>query len=208
MASGIGGFFGGIDGVKEDLMEFGVLGASALVGHAAAGYAFKFVSTKYPTTPGWALNLGAIALGLGAGKVVSKFDKRAGMGLAIGLVTAGLAGFVRQYAPSVPLAGTGIGDAYATRNLLMGLGDGSADQLYQRFLQGAPTQIVGTGGPFSPALNAAPVVVAETNQFQPALNGAPVVVETLNGNGLGKPGHPLFAGLGGSGRSSRSATFQ
>jgi hypothetical protein len=193
MAHGLADLFGGIDGLKEDAMEFGVLAGAAVVGHAAAGYAFKFASAKFPQVPGWALNLGAIVLGFAAGKAGNHFGyRKVGTGLAVGLITAGASGFVRQYAPSVPLAGGALNDGYSTRPLLMGLGDGSADALYQRYLQGAPTQVTETGG-LNPALNAAPTMVSETNSMHPALNGAPVVVEQRGGfNGLGKPGHPLF----------------
>lgn len=189
--SGIGDLFGGIDGLKEDAMEFGVLAASAVVGHAAAGYAFKFIGSKYPTVPGWALNGGAILAGFAAGKLGDHFGyRKLGLGAAIGLMTAGLSGFVKQYLPQVPLAGTGLGYGYSTRPLLMGLGDGSSDALYQRFLNGAPTQVQETGG-MNPALNgfgAAPTVVQETGPMAPALNGAPTTVL----QGFGKPGHPLF----------------
>lgn len=197
-----GAFFGGIDGLKEDAMEFGAVAASALVGHAAVGYAFKFISgqTWGAKIPAWAMNGGAILGGVLLGKAASHFGyRRAGLGLAAGAMVAGLAGFVKQYAPSIPLAGVALGEGYSTRALLMGLGDGSADALYQRYLSGAPTQVTETGGPFHPSLNgmgAAPVVVQQTNQMNPALNGAPVVVEQTGGRfaGLGKPGHPLFGG--------------
>lgn len=198
----MGELFGGIDGLTEDAMEFGVVAGAAVVGHVAAGYAFKWIGAKYPTVPGWALNGGAILAGLFGGKLVGNYDRRLGLGLAVGLISAGAAGFVKQLAPSVPLAGTALGEGYSTRPLLMGFGDGSADALYQRFLNGAPTQVMETGG-MTPALNgmsAAPTVVQETNPMAPALNGAPVTVQSGSGfAGLGKPGHPLFG--------NRAATF-
>jgi hypothetical protein len=131
--------FDGVDGIKEDALEFGIMGASAVGAHVAYG----MFATKIPFVnklPAVAQPLVPIALGLAAGRYLGKMDRRVATGVAVGLVAVGVRQLVRAYAPASvkgALAGAdeeimlqGPGDAF--------LPDGEEQDLLNGYLSGAP----------------------------------------------------------------------
>jgi hypothetical protein len=122
--------FGDFEGVKDDLMNFGIMGASAVGGHVLAGVILPYLPAAIPS---WGKNAIVGVLGVIAGHYAAKYvDARVGNGLAVGMVAAGLTGIVREFAPQIPLAGPG-------DELLLGLNEAPLS------IEGAPTAIEQVG---------------------------------------------------------------
>lgn len=139
--------FGAVDGFVDDAIEFGVLSGTAVATGVAFTMGANFVINKFlPTAPAWvrtyAVPGAAVALGVvGGGYVANAFNRRVGMGIGIGLMTAGINMAIRNFFPTLPLAGVdGLG--YAQDEALLGLGE----NLYDRYLSGAPTTIEPASG--------------------------------------------------------------
>lgn len=117
--------FEGIDGVKEDFLEFGVAAVAGIAARVAFGRAAAMLP---PSVPAPAVHLGAIAAGIAGAHLIGKanvpYARQAATGVAIGLVTRGIEGLLATYAPSIPLAGDDMFSPAANFN---------------RYLQGAPT---------------------------------------------------------------------
>lgn len=153
--------FDSVDGLKQDLIEYGTVAAGAIGANVLWNVAVaKFVpATLNPTIRKYGLPVAAAVAGITLGRYVSKSRvpqaHRLGLGVTIGLVTAGLTSLVKQFAPQLPIAGTD--------DPLYGLGAG-----YAGYLNGAPTTVEDMNG-----LGA--VVVEE------AVAGAPMQVEDVAG---------------------------
>lgn len=159
-----------VDGLKEDLMEYGTIAAAAIGANVAFNYGVDFVLSKWTTAPDWARKYGvptaAILAGVFGSRLVSRYNRKAATGVAIGLVAAGLSAFAKGFLPNVKGLG-GIEDELT----LAGLG-ASPDQLlgntdmFQKYLGGAPTTIEQMSG--------ASVTVEESMS---GFGGAPTTVE-------------------------------
>lgn len=170
--------FDSVDGLKEDLMEYGTIAAAAVGANVAFNMGVNFLFTKWTNPPDWARKYGipavAVLTGLVGGKFVGKYSRKAGMGVAIGLVAGGISMLAKQFAPNLPVAGLADDDEEydieglgASRDELL-LGLGAQPDLFQKYLGSAPTsveeQVNGFGAPVS--------VEEQMNGF-----GAPVSVE-------------------------------
>lgn len=131
--AGVDALFG-IDGLKEDLMDVGVLGLSAGVAVVAGEYIFgmldanlaKMAAAKpdgiFKPLPPYAKAGVAVALGAGAGiaigRMSNKFGKVIGAGVAAGLIGWGVSKAAQKLAK---LPSVGLGQV-SDRDLLLGMG--------------------------------------------------------------------------------------
>jgi len=157
--------------LKQDVMQYAVLGVSAAASAAVARLVVGEINSRWTTRPQWAkyaIPVAPIALGIGIGvyartKSLSVNAQRAADGAALGMAAYGLALLLSEI-PKVgqfsPFA------APAAFSDLKGLG-AMQDLSVQAYLNGAPMAVE--------RLSGAPMAVER-------LNGAPTVVETgLNG---------------------------
>lgn len=113
MAGDLGDLFGAVDAgeLMADLQEYGVMAASAVAANVGFGFASRFALSKWPTAPAWVKNYGvpgaAIVLGALGGGYVSRYNRQAGLGVGVGLVSAGLTQLVKGFFPAVQFAGLG-----------------------------------------------------------------------------------------------------
>lgn len=151
----IDGLFDAVDGVKEDLMEFGIAGAGFVGGVTAYSYLEDMIKSKdtEKKIPALAYHLGAVALGLVAGRFLARYDRRLATGAAVGLTAKGLMGLVNSLA----------GKSILPQVTFSGMDDlGYWTDRYRRQ---------------HPQLNAAP----QTIEQPMSVSGAPVTVEHLRG---------------------------
>lgn len=105
--------FDSVDGLKDDLVEYGTVAAGAIAANMAWNYAVaKFVpATLDPTLRTYGLPVAAIIGGIALGRVVARTRipqaHRLGLGVTFGLVTAGITSLAKTLAPSLPIAGLG-----------------------------------------------------------------------------------------------------
>lgn len=158
--SDLNDLFESVDGLTEDLMEFGIIAGAAVASNMAFNAAVNFGLSKWATAPEWvgkyAVPAVAILGGALAGSMAPKYiGRRAGMGVSVGLMTAGLTRLVRTFAPSEVsqyLAG-------ADEEIMMnGLGEGG--NAFDRYLAAAPTTVEQVNG-----LAGSPVTVEQMNGF-------------------------------------------
>ncbi len=131
--AGVDALFG-IDGLKEDLMDVGMLGVAAGAAVVAGEYIFNMLDknladmqAKNPTgffkpLPPYAKAGVAVALGAGAGiaigRMSNKFGKTVGAGVAAGLIGWGISKAAQKLA-KLPSASLG---QVSDRDLLLGMG--------------------------------------------------------------------------------------
>jgi hypothetical protein len=138
--SDLDALFDSVDGLKEDLVEYGLVAAAAIGSNMAWNWATrKFVPV---TAPAWvdqyAIPAVAMVGGIYLGRTVGQYNRQAGQGVAFGLVTAGLAKLVKQIVPDAQIPGLA-----GTSDSLYGLGAYSAP----RYLpQTSPIEEVNAGG--------------------------------------------------------------
>jgi hypothetical protein len=103
--------FDSVDGLKQDLMEYGTVALGAIGANVLWNIAVaKFVpSTLNPTLRKYGLPALAVVGGISLGRIVARQRlpqaHRLGLGVTIGLVTAGLTQFVKMVMPTLPIAG-------------------------------------------------------------------------------------------------------
>jgi hypothetical protein len=128
--------FGAVDGIKDDAMEFGVIGASAVGAHIAYGYIAQqpAVAKILGYVPEIARPLVPVALGIAAGRYLGRIDRRVATGAAVGLVAVGIRQLVAKYAPaSVAGALAGADEEVMLQAVTVEDGD-----LLNGYLNGAP----------------------------------------------------------------------
>jgi len=167
--------FDSVDGLKEDLIEYGTIAAAAVGANVAWNYASAWALGKFGgSLPAWAKRYGvpaaAILAGIFGGRTVARWNRKAGMGVTIGLVAAGLTGYAKMFLPSLPYAVSGLG---AQEDLLLGFGEGQ--DLFQKYLSGAPTTVENVNG-----LGTTPVAIEESVS---GFGTAPSTVEEVSGLG-------------------------
>lgn len=144
--------FDSVDGLKADLIEYGTIAAGAI----GANVLWNVVVPKItpanlnPTLKQYGLPAAAVLGGIFLGRIVSKKNRKLGLGVTIGLVSAGLTQFAKMVVPSLPyaVAGYGYGGGYAG------------------YLNGAPVtaeEVHGFAG--------APVTTEEVSGFASVMNG-------------------------------------
>jgi hypothetical protein len=101
--------FGSVDGLKEDIMEYGTIAGAAVMANVGWNMALaKFVpSDLNPSLRQYGLPAVAIVGGIALGRAVARTNRRVGLGVTIGLVSAGISSLVRSFVPGVPMAGLG-----------------------------------------------------------------------------------------------------
>lgn len=129
----------GISGLREDLMDVAVLGASAGVSVVAGEWLFSKVPMLANQQPyvkaGIAVALGA-AGGIAAGRYV---NKAVGAGIAAGLIGWGVSKAIQKVA-GLPTAGLG---QMSDRDLLLGLGQTVDNDIYVSDYRPLPGQTDG-----------------------------------------------------------------
>lgn len=109
----------GISGLKEDLMDVAVLGASAGVSVVAGEYLFanvKMLADQKPYAKAGIAAVLGVAGGIAAGRYV---NKAVGAGIAAGLVGWGVAKAIQQVMVKADVKGFG---QVSDRDLLLGMG--------------------------------------------------------------------------------------
>lgn len=132
----------GIDGLKEDLMDVAILGASAGVSVVAGEWLFtnvEMLKTQQPyVKAGIAIALGA-AGGIAAGRYV---NKAVGAGVAAGLIGWGVSKAIQKAAGLTPVASLG---QMSDNDLLLGLGQTVDNDITISDYQPLPGQTDGLG---------------------------------------------------------------
>ena len=101
--------FDSVDGLKEDLIEYGTIAAGAI----GANVAWNILTARFipanldPTLRRWGVPVAAILLGIFGGRMVARYNRKIGLGATIGLVAAGLTQLTKQFVPNLPVAGLG-----------------------------------------------------------------------------------------------------
>lgn len=136
--------FESVDGLTEDLMEYGIIAGSAVAAHMAFNAAVAFGLSKWTTAPAWVASYAVPAAALVSGAVVGGFGskyigRKAATGVAVGLMTAGITRLVRAFAPVEMSAFLG---ASAEEVMMNGLG---GDGAFNRYLGTAPTTVENIG---------------------------------------------------------------
>lgn len=114
--------FDSVDGLKEDLIEYGTIAAGAI----GANVAWNVLSARFipanldPTLRKWGVPAAAILLGIFGGRFVARYNRKIGLGATIGLVAAGLTQITKQFIPNLPVAGLAGQDYYGVAGLLNG----------------------------------------------------------------------------------------
>jgi hypothetical protein len=129
--------------IADDVMEYGVIAASAIASGVAFNMGVGYLLSKWTTAPAWVsqyvVPASAIVLGaVGGSYVAAKYNRRVGTGMAVGLATVGLTQLAKQFFPSLPLQGLGYGPE---DEALLGLGNGQ--QAFQRYLAASGQQLSG-----------------------------------------------------------------
>ncbi len=169
--------FDSVDGLQEDLVEYGTIAAAAVGANVLWNYGVAWVVGKYGASiPAWARKYGipaaAVLAGIFGGRYVARWSRKAGMGVTIGLVASGLTGFARLFAPTLPYTVQGLGAS--PDEMLLGL---SEQDLFQKYLAGAPSTVEDVAG-----LGTTPIAVEESAYGgYGGLGTAPTTVEQVSG---------------------------
>jgi hypothetical protein len=156
--------FDSVDGLKEDLIEYGTIAAGAVGANIAWNYlTARFVPpTLSPVLQRYGIPALAIVGGIFAGRAVARRDRRIGLGVTIGLVSAGLSAVVRELIPAMS----------------------------QPSVSGFGAQPYGMMGAAAPARSSGPMMVEDFHGAPTTIefSGAPVIAEDFAGLGGFHPG--------------------
>lgn len=96
--------FDSVDGLKEDLIEYGTIAAGAIGANVVWNLlAAKFVPANLdPTLRKYGVPAAAILLGIFGGRMVARYNRKIGLGATIGLVAAGLTQLTKTFMPGLP----------------------------------------------------------------------------------------------------------
>lgn len=101
--------FDSVEGLSEDLKEYGTMAAAAIGANMVWNMAVaRLVPANMlsPQVRRYVLPAAAILAGIYGGRKLSRsMNRRVGLGVTVGLVTAGVSSLVRQFFPSLPLPG-------------------------------------------------------------------------------------------------------
>lgn len=169
------GLYDSLAGIQEDAMEFGVIGATALVSAGIAKYVVNFVKPKLPAgaVADYAAPLIPVAVGIFLGGYLRRFNNNVAIGTAVGMVSYGLAKLIE------PMLGTnkslspfnGLGEYYDYAQMN---GMGYYPMAEGNYLNAAPVSVEDMAGLGSEA----PVSVEEVSGLG---SEAPVSVEEVSG---------------------------
>lgn len=167
--------FDSVDGLKEDLMEYGTIAVAAIGANVAWNYALTFAMSKFGANlPGWARQYGVpaatVLAGIFGGRYVARFNRKVGMGVTIGLVASGLSSLAKQFVPGLPASASLYGLGASEDEMLLGVGN---SDLFNRYLNGAPSTVEQVAG-----LGSTPVAIEESVA---GFGFAPATVEAVNG---------------------------
>ncbi len=166
MADELEMLFDGIDGLKEDVLEYGMAGAVAFGASYGYDFAIEKLQPHLPTASWakWIPPAGAVVLGLGGGYLLAEKvgQRKIASGFAIGLIANGVARVVAELRGASKAPGA-----------VSGLGSEAED--FSRYLGAAPVTIE------QPELSGAPVTVENDGG---SVDGAPVTVESDPGSFL------------------------
>jgi hypothetical protein len=172
------GLYDSLAGIQEDAMEFGIIGATALVSAGIAKFVVKTVSGLGPFKGApWApYAAGAIpvVVGILLGGQLRRYNNNVAIGTAVGMISYGLGHMLKgvaavaDYNPNVSLAGVGEYD-YAAMN-----GVGYYPMSEGNYLNAAPVSVEDMAGLGSEA----PVSVEMVDGLG---SEAPVSVEEVSG---------------------------
>ena len=118
--------FDSVDGLKQDLIEYGTVAAGAIGANVLWNIAVaKFVPASLnPTLRKYGLPAAAILGGIALGRQVSRSRlpqaHRLGLGVTIGLCISGFQQFAKMIAPSLPVAGLAAAPLYGIAGYLNG----------------------------------------------------------------------------------------
>lgn len=149
--SDLNDLFESVDGLTEDLMEYGIIAGSAVASHMAfnfvSGFAIAKIDEMKPdllpswfksyVVPGIAIAGGAVAGGFG-GKYVGR---KAATGIAVGLMTAGITKLIRTLDTGSKISPFLSGSS-VEESMMNGLADAGS---FDRYLGRAPTTVESIG---------------------------------------------------------------
>lgn len=104
----ISALFDSVDGLKEDLTEYGTIAVGVIASNMVWNMAVaRFGAGLSPTLKQYGVPAAAILAGIFGGRVVGRYNRKIGLGMTIGLVTAGVTQFARMFVPGLPVSGLG-----------------------------------------------------------------------------------------------------
>jgi hypothetical protein len=112
--SDLNALFDSVDGLKEDLIEYGTIAAGAIGANVVWNIAVARFGSTLPAGPvrQYGIPAAAILLGIFGGRMVARYNRKIGLGATIGLVAAGLTQLTKQFIPSLPVAGLSASEDY------------------------------------------------------------------------------------------------
>lgn len=101
--------FDSVDGLKEDIIEYGTIGLGAYGATVAWDIAVaKLVPTTLdPTLRKWGIPAAAVLVGIFGGRMVARYNRKIGLGMTVGLVALGLSRITRNLIPGLPVGAMG-----------------------------------------------------------------------------------------------------
>jgi hypothetical protein len=106
MLNDLNALFDSVDGLKEDLVEYGTIAAGAIGANVVWNIAVaKYGSIVPQSMRQYGLPALAVLAGIFGGRQVARYNRKLGLGFTIGLVAAGLTQFTKMFVPNLPVAG-------------------------------------------------------------------------------------------------------
>jgi hypothetical protein len=108
----ISALFDSVDGLKEDLVEYGTIAAGAIGANVLWNIAVAKFGGVLPAGAArrFGLPAAAILAGIFGGRLVGRKNRKLGLGMTIGLVAAGMTQFAKMFVPNLPVAGLSDGE--------------------------------------------------------------------------------------------------
>lgn len=171
--------FDSVDGLKTDLIDFGIAGGAAVLANVAYGFVESKVlkvsflaSLDAPGADGKPSMVGglvrgaaALTVGVIGGSQLTRFNRNVATGVAVGLALRGVLKILRTLLPADTQTSIGLNTAFS------GLSDGEY-RLLGPGISGAPVMVEEVHG-----LHGATTTVEEVS----GLSGATTTIERLNG---------------------------